>query len=90
VRSTIAAYAANVGGIDALVFTGGIGEHSARVRAEICQSLGFIGIHLDEQANAQHLNHINAANSIPVLVIAADEEQEIANLTLTQLDGSNS
>ena len=89
VRSTIAAYAANVGGIDALVFTGGIGEHSARVRAEICQSLGFIGIHLDEHANAQHLNHINAANSIPVLVIAADEEQEIANLTLTQLDGSN-
>lgn len=85
VRSGIAAYAANVGGIDALVFTGGIGEHSAQVRAEICQPLGFIGIHLDEQANSEKSIHINSTNSIPVLVIAADEEQEIAKLTVLKL-----
>lgn len=85
VRSTIGAYAANAGGLDALVFTGGIGEHSARIRAEICRPLGFLGIKINEQSNHRQQLQIGATTSIPVLIIAADEEQEIARLTLACL-----
>ena len=43
IRRRIAAYAAELSGIDMLVFTGGIGEHSARIRDRVCQGLGFLG-----------------------------------------------
>jgi acetate kinase len=54
VRKEIGAYAAALGGLDTLVFTGGIGERAAPVRAEICDGLGHLGVHLDPSRNAAH------------------------------------
>jgi len=58
VRSQIGAYAAKAGGIDALVFTGGIGEHSLEIREMVCKPLGFLGFVLNEQANQAHENSL--------------------------------
>lgn len=80
VRAAIGSYAAKSGGIDALVFTGGIGEHSAQVRTLICQQLAFMGFTLDEKANQTHAMRLNAPSSKAVLIIPADEEAEIARL----------
>jgi acetate kinase len=52
VAAAVAAMAASLGGIDALVFTAGIGEGSAKVRRDVCRRLRFLGIELDEDANA--------------------------------------
>jgi acetate kinase len=81
VRAAIGSYAAKSGGIDALVFTGGIGEHSAQVRTLICEQLAFMGFNLNQEANQAHLTAISTASSKPVLLIPADEEAEIAKLT---------
>ncbi len=81
IRAAIGAYAAKSGGIDALVFTGGIGEHSALVRAMICEPLAFMGFALDEQANQNHHTFLNLSSSKPVLMVTADEEIEIARMT---------
>jgi acetate kinase len=80
VRAAIGSYAAKAGGIDALVFTGGIGEHSSKVRALICEQLGFLGFALNTKANQANFDTLNTASSKPVLVIPADEEAEIAHL----------
>jgi acetate kinase len=80
VRAAIGAYAAKAGGLDALVFTGGIGEHAAKVRALICEPLGFLGFRLEEEANRTHAAVLSAADSRPVLIVSADEEAEIARL----------
>lgn len=80
VRAAIGGYAAKSGGIDALVFTGGIGEHSAHVRALICEPLAFLGFMLNEEANQVHSTTLSTPASKPVLVIHADEEAEIARL----------
>ena len=86
VRAAIGAYAAKAGGIDALVFTGGIGEHADKVRALVCEPLGFLGFELDAEANRVHSTWLNTSSSKPVLMIAADEEDEIARLTAVYLD----
>ena len=57
------AYAAVLGGLDAFVFTAGIGEHSAPVRAALCRKLAWLGVKLDEQANASNGPRISAADS---------------------------
>jgi acetate kinase len=80
VRAAIGGYAAKVGGIDALVFTGGIGEHAALVRALICEPLAFLGFHLNTDANALNLTFLNTLTSKPILIIPADEEAEIERL----------
>lgn len=80
IRGAIGSYAAKSGGIDALVFTGGIGEHSAQVRTMICKQLEFLGFHLDESANQAHLTILSTLPSKAVLIIPADEEAEIARL----------
>jgi acetate kinase len=85
VRGAIGAMAAKAGDIDGLVFTGGIGEHSAHVRALICTPLRCLGFELDTQANQQQATVLNTAISKPVLRIAADEEAEIARLALAHL-----
>ncbi|RPJ49012.1 MAG: acetate/propionate family kinase [Betaproteobacteria bacterium] len=73
------ALAAALQGMDALVFTGGIGEHAAPIRALICEKLGWLGIDLDAAANARHATRISAAGSgITVCVIPTDEEAVIA------------
>ena len=75
----IAAHAVALGGLDALVFTAGIGEHAAPVRAAICQRLAWLGLHLDAAANARHGPRISQADSpITAWVIATDEEYVIA------------
>ncbi|MDD4927955.1 MAG: acetate kinase [Gallionella sp.] len=74
--------AAKAGGIDALVFTGGIGEHAALIREKICAPLAFLGIRIDNDANQAGLIAINQTGSRPVLIIPADEEAMIHRLCL--------
>ncbi len=66
--------------VDGLVFMGGIGEHSAQVRALICEQLEFLGFYLNEKANQSHLTVLITSSSKPVIIIPADEEAEIARL----------
>lgn len=82
VRAAIGSYAAKAGGIDAIVFTGGIGEHSALVRAVICGPLGFMGFVIDEECNHSGRSRIESAGSKPILVVPADEERAIRDLCL--------
>lgn len=82
VKKYIGAYAAAMGGIDALVFTGGIGENSSFARAEICSGLEFLGIAVSETLNTKN-NGNEAIVSLPeakvkVVVVPANEELEIA------------
>lgn len=83
VRAAIGGMAAKAGGIDALVFTAGIGEHSAQVRAMVCEPLGFLGFQLDDQANQAQATVLSTRTSKPILRVAADEEGMIALLTRT-------
>jgi acetate kinase len=77
------AYAAALGGLDAFVFTAGIGEHSAPVRAALCGKLAWLGVKLDEQANASAGPRISAPDSsVSVWVIPTNEELMIAQHTL--------
>ncbi len=78
-KKWIGAYAAVLGGIDTLVFAGGVGENAAPVRARICEGLGFLGIELDDAHNAASADVISAASSrATVRVISTDEESMIA------------
>jgi acetate kinase len=80
-KKCIGAYAAALGGLDTLVFSGGIGEHSPAVRARICQGLEFLGLALDRKANARHAAVISSRRSrVTVRVIPTDEEAMIARL----------
>jgi acetate kinase len=79
VKKWIGAYAATLGGLDTLVFAGGIGENASTVRARICDGLGFLGIELEEKRNAANEGLISAAASrAAVRVIRTDEELMIA------------
>lgn len=72
--------AATLGGLEALVFTAGIGEHQPQVRAAICARLAWLGTDLAQEANARHGPVISVAGSrVTVLVLPTDEEQVIAN-----------
>lgn len=86
VRAAIGSLSAKAGGIDALVFSGGIGEHAPQIRHWICEPLGFLGLALDASANQDNQTHINTADSKPVLRIAADEEAMIRDLVAALLD----
>jgi len=80
-RKSIGALAAALGGVDALVFAGGIGEHSPELRRRICDGLEFLGIHIDPARNAASDPVISAsAASVTVRVIPTDEEQSIARI----------
>ena len=75
----LGALAACIGGIDALVFTGGIGEHATEVRRRICDGLDWLGIDIDDTANTGDAINISRAGSrTEVLVIPTDEEWMIA------------
>ena len=79
----VGAYVAVLGGLDALVFTGGVGENSARVRAALCNKLGWLGVKLDEPANASGGPRISTPGSgVSVWVIPSNEELMIAQHTL--------
>jgi len=76
------ALAAVLGGVDALVFTAGIGERSAEIRRRICERLGWLGVRIDAAANAAHGPRITTADSrVSAWVIPTDEEQMIARHT---------
>ncbi|MFZ1933707.1 MAG: acetate/propionate family kinase [Thermoguttaceae bacterium] len=79
VKKWIGAFAAALGGLDTLVFAGGIGENAPVVRARICEGLAFLGIKLEEKRNAANEGVISAAGSrVAVRVIHTDEEWMIA------------
>jgi len=78
-RKWIGAFAAVLGGLDTLVFAGGIGENSPEVRARVCDGLGFLGIELEEKRNAANEGVISAETSrATIRVIRTDEERMIA------------
>jgi acetate kinase len=79
VKKWIGAFAAALGGLDTLVFAGGIGENAPMVRARMCEGLGFLGIDLDEKRNTATDGVISTASSrVTVRVIRTDEELMIA------------
>ena len=71
-----------LGGLDGLVFTAGIGEHAAPIRAAVCTRLAWLGVRLDSAANAAGAACISTPDSsVEVRVIATDEEAMIAHHT---------
>ena len=82
VKKFIGAYSTVLGGLDQLIFTGGIGERAAAVRGEIVSGLQFLGIDLDETLNQSHAETISASHSrCAVLVLQTDEDLMIARHT---------
>ena len=88
----IGAYMAALGGVDCIVFTGGIGENSAIVRQMSCQGMEWLGVTLDDEKNSIHqqeILEIQATDSrVSLLVIPTDEEHEIASQTLQVINNA--
>jgi acetate kinase len=81
-KKYLGAYTAALGGLDTLVFTGGIGEHAAAIRRSICDGLSFLGLQLDPERNDAHAPLISGDNSrVTVRVIKTDEDLMIARHT---------
>jgi acetate kinase len=81
VKRWVGAFAAVLGGLDTLVFSGGIGENAPAVRTRVCDGLRFLGLELDEAQNATNAALIsNAASRVTVRVICTDEELMIAKI----------
>ena len=92
-RKYIGAYLAALNGADAVIFTGGIGENSAEVRARICDGLGWLGVELDAERNALHHGGREGlissdASRLAVYVIPTDEELLIARDTVRCIHGA--
>lgn len=89
-KKAIAAFAGVLGGLDTLVFSGGIGENSAVIRRRICTGLEYLGVELRDDANMQSSSVISSdASSVSVRVIRTDEESVIAALTIACLRGDS-
>lgn len=90
IRKTIGAYAAALNGLDAIVFTAGIGENSSFMRNLICTDMNYFGIEIDAEKNqirSKELREINLENAnVKVLVVPTDEEYEIANQVFQLLE----
>jgi acetate kinase len=91
-RKYIGAFLAAMGGADAVVFSGGIGENSAEVRARICQGLEWMGLQLDPDLNAQHIGGAEgmihqSGSRLEAYVIPTDEELLIARDTFRCVRG---
>ncbi|MEM7669233.1 MAG: acetate/propionate family kinase [Pseudomonadota bacterium] len=86
IRREVGAMAAILGGIDGLVFCGGIGENSRTVREKVCVGMEWLGLHLDTEANAQNAREISTG-PVRVLVIPTDEERVIARAAARALSG---
>jgi acetate kinase len=85
IRKYIGAYAAAMGGLDAVIFTGGIGENSPEVRKTSCEGLGFLGITIDDTANESKENEktiTTPGSPTRVLVVPTNEELVIARDTM--------
>lgn len=86
VGKAIGALAAALGGVDTLVFSGGIGENMPQIRHRICKSLQFLGVTLDDEQNNQSARRISGADAnAAVWVIPTDEEQVIAQCVVSLL-----
>lgn len=83
VAKYVGAYAAVLGGLDALTFTAGIGEHSPSVRAAICRRLGFLGVAIEDELNAaqRHDDRRISRGPVDVWVIPTNEELALARMT---------
>lgn len=82
IKKAIGALAATLGGVDSLIFSGGIGEQSSIIRSRVCQDLTYMGIAISEEANARHAFLISdQQSSAGVHVIPTDEAQVIATQT---------
>src|SRR6266853_5186411 len=89
IRKFVGGFAAALGGLDTLVFTGGIGERAAPVRAETCRGLEHLGIEVDSDANARNAEIISRSGSRCVVrVVETDEDLMIARHTRTLVLGS--
>lgn len=81
----IGAYAAEMGGVDIIVFTGGVGENQTGLRADVCRPLAFMGVELDEEVNARTRGTetviSSSASKVKVVVVPTDEELMIARDT---------
>jgi acetate kinase len=87
VKKWIGAFAAALGGLETLVFAGGIGENAPKIRGRICDGLGFLGIELEEKRNGANAGVISAAaGRVAVRVIHTDEELMIAKTVCRVLD----
>jgi acetate kinase len=85
-KKWIGSFAAALGGLDTLVFAGGIGENAPLVRERICDELGFLGIELDEGRNRKSGSLISTdGGQVAVRVIRTDEELMIARSTMRVL-----
>jgi acetate kinase len=83
------AMASALGGLDGLVFTAGIGEHATQIRAAVCARLGWLGLRIDDAANAASAAVISTADSkVEVHVIATNEELMIARHTQAMISGA--
>lgn len=85
IKKYIGGYAAAMNGLDAVVFTAGIGENSSTIRSMVCKNMEFLGIHLDEAKNGERSGDMRTISTAPsavkVLVIPTNEELEIAKQT---------
>ncbi len=82
----LGSFAAALGGLDALVFTAGIGEHSAAVRARVCAAAAWLGVEIDDKVNRANAERIDSAGSrVAVHVIPTDEELMLARHACEQL-----
>ncbi|MEM6381770.1 MAG: acetate/propionate family kinase [Pseudomonadota bacterium] len=88
IRREIGAMTAVLGGLDALVFTGGIGENSAVVRERICADFGWLGLSIDPSKNDQHADVVSPDGSqVEVMVLPTDEEAVIAHAAIDLAEG---
>lgn len=89
IRREIGAMAAVLGGLDCLVFTGGIGENSAALRAKVCAELGWLGIALQDEANSRN-DPVISDGKVVVRVVPTNEELVIARSVFNLLDRQGS
>lgn len=76
----IAALATALGGLDGVLFTGGVGEHQPQIRDAVCGHLAWLGVAVNDAANSQNSTRIDASGSqIPIFIVPTDEEQVIAD-----------
>jgi acetate kinase len=88
IKKQVGAYAAALGGLDALVFSGGIGEHAPAIRARICRGLAFLGVELDDRLNEVDAPLVSSSTSrVAIHVIPTDEELVIAQAAYQAIDG---
>lgn len=90
----IGAYAAILGGVDAIAFTGGIGEHSPEMRSRICDTLGFLGVEIDDTSNkkagSDSILISTDSSTVQAWVIPTDEERQVARETYIILKSEES